>query len=206
MLQHSKKMQRPTPKAHKYALPDFKYEAQTNELNPTPPNITTPLRVRVPPMWIHPRAASARLLGRWPSADDYIYKLVMELYVCMQRLLQSIEAGDFNEDTSILDSIDTPDSHYMAMRTDRTTYTGNRYQIVNKDHKEDDIQRNFLLFCTMCHVMDFFRKHVYAYQSNVAANDKQRLDFFQHFAPLFETLRQKIMSKSAWKRDYERML
>ena len=68
---------------------------------------------------------------------------------------------------------------------------------MNKDHKENDIQRNFLLFCTMCDDMDFFKKYVHAYQTNVIANHKQCLDFFQHFAPLFETLQQKIMSKSA---------
>ena len=68
-------MQRPTQKAHRYALPDFKYEAQTNELNPTPPNITTPLRVRVPPMWVHPRAASARSLGRCPFANNYFLQI-----------------------------------------------------------------------------------------------------------------------------------
>ena len=47
----------------------------------------------------------------------------MELYVCMQRLSQNIEAGDFNEDTSLLDAIDSQYSHYMAMQTDRTKTT-----------------------------------------------------------------------------------
>ena len=73
--------------------------------------------------------------------------------------------------------MDSQDSHYMSLRTDHTTFTGNRYQIVNKDHKEDDMQRDFLLFHMMCDIMDFFRTHVYAYQNNVTANNKQRLDF-----------------------------
>ena len=73
-------MQQPSRKAHRYALPDFKYEPQTDDLNTNDPNITTPLRVRVAPMWVHPRAASAGSLRRWSFANDYIYKLVMELY------------------------------------------------------------------------------------------------------------------------------
>ena len=36
----------------------------------------------------------------------------------------------------------------MPKRTDRTKYSGNRYQIVNEDHKEDDMQRN-LVQCFM---------------------------------------------------------
>ena len=50
MLQHSKKSAT-TKKAHRYALPDFNYEAQTDQLTPTPPNLTTPLHVPIPPMW-----------------------------------------------------------------------------------------------------------------------------------------------------------
>ena len=71
----------------------------------------------------------------------------------MQRLLESIKAGEFKEDPSILDAIDLQNSYYLTMRIDGTTYTGIKYQIFNKDHKEDETQHNFLLFHNMWNVM-----------------------------------------------------
>ena len=44
------------------------------------------------------------------------------------------------------------------MRVDAAKYSGNRYQVVNKDNNEDDMQRNALLFHTMCDVMHFFHR------------------------------------------------
>ena len=46
----------------------------------------------------------------------------------MKRLLADIRAGHFDEDTSLLDGIDTQDAHYMAMR--RPTYSDNRCHVV----------------------------------------------------------------------------
>ena len=80
----------------------------------------------------------------------------MELYVCMKQKLQNIKDGHFVEDTSLLDAIDSQDPHYMAMRTDSMTYTGKRYQVVNKDHKEDDIQRNFFCCFVRCVMLWIF--------------------------------------------------
>ena len=60
-------------------------DPQLNELNPTPPNLTTtPLQVQVPHMWVQPRPASDQSFRRWLFANNYFYKLLMELYVCMQ--------------------------------------------------------------------------------------------------------------------------
>ena len=53
--------------------------------------------------------------------------------VCLhETIITNIEDRHFNKDASLLDAIDAQDPHYMDMRTDRTTYTGNRYYIVNK--------------------------------------------------------------------------
>ena len=161
-------MQRKPRKAQRYGAPPFTFQPQTNELNPTPPDLTTArLRVRTPPMWVTPRQATAAALTQWPFANDYIYRLVLEIYVCMKRLLNDIKDGHFNLDVSLRRGADAPDPHYMAMRTDATKYGGKRYQVVNTDHKEDDMQHNFLLFQTMCDVMHFFSSHLGAYQSQV---------------------------------------
>ena len=72
-------MQQKPQKAQCYAAPDFIFQPQADELNPTPPDLTTTmLDVQTPLVWVSPQQASVNALERWPFANNYMYRLVME--------------------------------------------------------------------------------------------------------------------------------
>ena len=69
--------------------------------------------------WQSPCAASASL-KEWSFADDYVYRLVQDMYLFMKNLLGDIEGGAFNLDVSLRQGVDAQVPHYMAIQTDST--------------------------------------------------------------------------------------
>ena len=125
----------------RYPPPPFTHLQQANEANPQPPDPTTIQQPHgsMPPNWVHPRDPATTSVARWPFANRYIFKLILEMFQWGTKFEKDLR-----------------ENHVFDTDTNMQAYF-RRYFANEKNMKEDWFAMNLLLFKTIVNLMRHFR-------------------------------------------------
>lgn len=160
----------------RYPPPPFTHVQQANEANPQPPDPSTIPQPygSMPPNWVHPRDPATTSVARWPFANRYIFKLILEMFQWGTKFEKDLR-----------------ENHVFDTDTNMQAYF-RRYYANEKNMKEDWFAMNLLLFKTIVNLMRYFRAE--AANHTVAPVMREVEDFFTYFSlrfnQLFDLMRQ----------------